>query len=242
MTSMVPIVQRELLLASRRQGTYWTRVVTAALVGTVLFAMALSTNQPPFRTSQIIFRFLTVIAFAYCLFAGVRYTAHALSEERREGTLGLLFLTDLCGYDVVIGKLAVTSLNAFFGLLAAIPLLGVPVMMGGVSGGEFWRITLVLVNTLFFSLAMGLVVSAFGVNERNVMLATVLGLLVTALALPLWWYTAAKFTNARWLKYLLLLPSPVYALKISASGLFVPVASDFWPCIADDCRNKSSVA
>lgn len=224
-------MQRELNLASRRRGTYWTRVVTAALVGGILFAMAGTTNEAPFRVSQTIFRCLTVFTFAYCLFAGVRYTADALSEERREGTLGLLFLTDLRGYDVVIGKLAVTSLNAFFGLLAAIPLLAVPVMMGGVSMGEFWRITFVLMNTLLFSLAVGLAVSAFGVNERNVMLATLLCISIATFGLPFWWYGVTQFTSPRWLEFLLLFPSPIYALKMSASGLFLPVVSDFWPCM-----------
>ena len=84
--------------------------------------------------------------FTFCLFAGVRYTADALSAERREGTVGLLFLTDLRGYDVVIGKLTITSLNAFFGVLGALPLLAVPVLIGGVSAGEVYRVMLVLIN------------------------------------------------------------------------------------------------
>ena len=47
---------------------------------------------------------LTGFAFGLCLLAGVLLTADCLSEEKREGTLGLLFLTDLKGYDVVLGK------------------------------------------------------------------------------------------------------------------------------------------
>ena len=31
-------------------------------------------------------------------------TADCLSEEKREGTLGLLFLTDLRGYDIVVSS------------------------------------------------------------------------------------------------------------------------------------------
>ena len=64
----------------------------------------------------------------YCLFSGRISTADCLSEEKREGTLGLLFLTDLKGYDVVLGKLAATSVSAFYGLLAALPVLAVPVL------------------------------------------------------------------------------------------------------------------
>ena len=160
-TRLLPIVRRELLLASRRRETFWTRCGTAAVTGGVLFAVILASNAPPARISQLVFWALKLILFAFCLFAGVRYTADALSGERREGTLGLLFLTDLRGHDVVIGKLATTSLNAFFGLLASLPLLAMPLLLGGISPGEVWRTMLVLVNTLVFSLALGLAVSAF---------------------------------------------------------------------------------
>ena len=86
------------------------------------------------------------------MFTGVRSTADCLSEEKRDGTLGLLFLTDLKGYDVVGGKLVATSLNAFYGLTAIFPLLAIPLLMGGVTNGEFWRMALVLANTFLFSL------------------------------------------------------------------------------------------
>src|SRR5438094_2612698 len=95
-----------------------------------------------------LFTYLTGYAFGLCLFPGVFLTADCLSEEKREGTLGLLFLTDLKGYDVVLGKLMATSLNAFYGLLAIFPLLALPLLLGGVSLWEFCRVMLALVNTL----------------------------------------------------------------------------------------------
>src|SRR5256885_5281345 len=64
-----------------------------------------------------LFRALFGFAFVYCLFIGARLTADCLSEEKREGTLGLLFLTDLKGYDVVFGKLAATSVNSIYALV-----------------------------------------------------------------------------------------------------------------------------
>ena len=72
----------------------------------------------------------------YCLLSGVWFTADCLSEEKREGTLGLLFLTDLKGYDVVLGKLVATSLNGLYAVLAAVPILALPLLMGGVAPGE----------------------------------------------------------------------------------------------------------
>ena len=38
-----------------------------------------------------------------------------------------------------------------------LPVLAIPLLMGGVTNGEFWRTVLVLVNTFLFSLTIGLV-------------------------------------------------------------------------------------
>ena len=71
-----------------------------------------------------------------------------------------MFLTDLRGYEVVLGKLLATSLRGFYALLAVVPILAVTLLMGGVSGAQFWKTSLALVNALILSLAAGLFVSA----------------------------------------------------------------------------------
>src|SRR5881394_711598 len=129
---------------------------------------------------RYLFRVLFGFAFAYCLFIGARLTADCLSEEKRDGTLGLLFLTDLKGYDVVFGKLAATSVNSVYALLAILPVMSLPVQLGGVAASELWQSALVLLNTIFFSLAAGIFVSTLSRNERKAMFATVfVALLVT---------------------------------------------------------------
>jgi len=60
-------------------------------------------NAPPHQFSQIILIVIAGFAFFFCNLAGVRLTADTLSEEKRNGTLGLLFLTNLRGLDVVGG-------------------------------------------------------------------------------------------------------------------------------------------
>ena len=95
-----------------------------------------------------------------CNIAGVYLTADCLSEEKRNGTLGLLFLTNLRGYEVVLGKMSVGSIQAVLGLLAAVPMLVVPVLMGGVDPMLVLRMTIVLFATLFLSLSVGMACSA----------------------------------------------------------------------------------
>src|SRR5206468_6705142 len=157
----LPLIERELRLGARRPGSYRVRVFAALSFVIVWLALLLSDalSSPAARSLHLFVAF-GVLALAFCLLAGIFLTADCLSEEKREGTLGLLFLTNLKGYDVVLGKLSTTSLHSFYGLLAIFPVLGLPLLMGGVTIGEFWRVILVLVVTLFLSLTLGLFVSA----------------------------------------------------------------------------------
>src|SRR5213076_1085705 len=147
--TVLPIVGRELRVAARRPGTYWLRV-TAAFVAIALFGWVLLNllrdQVPSAAHGRYLFRALFGFAFVYCLFIGARLTADCLSEEKRDGTLGLLFLTDLKGYDVVFGKLAATSVNSIYALVAVVPVISLPVQLGGVTAMELWQSSLVLVN------------------------------------------------------------------------------------------------
>ncbi len=229
--TFLPIVERELRAASRKGGTYWTRVIAAALAMTLLGSFLLVwsvTNQFFGGTSgQILFGILKWLCFAFACCARLFLTADCLSEEKREGTLGLLFLTDLRGYDVVAGKIIATSLRSVYGLLAVFPVLGLTLMLGGVSGSEFWRTLLALCNGLFFSLAAGLLISAISRDSIKAMSASLL-LCAVALGVPplldLWRadWDDNKFV-AGWT-----LASPVYAFVVAPQGS----GGKFWPALA----------
>ena len=178
--TLLPIVERELRVAARQRGTYWLRTgIALAVIGIGMFIYLAGRGQSPAEVSFWMFAWLAIIAGLFCLFSGARATADCLSEEKRDGTLGLLFLTDLRGFDVVAGKFVAGSLNTFYGLLATLPMLAIPLLMGGVGFAEFWRIAVVLLNTMFFSLATGMISSALTKSARNaagLCMAVVLGL------------------------------------------------------------------
>ena len=89
-------------------------------------------------------------------------TADVISSERRDGTLGLLLLTRVSAFDVLVGKLGSAGLTSLCALVAFMPMLMIPVLAGGVTGGEAFRKGLVLPDTLFLALAAGLWASAGG--------------------------------------------------------------------------------
>src|SRR6266568_367013 len=173
--TVLPVVARELRIAARKRSNFWLRVVAAltGVIGGGAF-MALSTVRGVGAATLggVLFGALTWLALAAALSAGLFFTSDCLSEEKREGTLGFLFLTDLRGYDVTGGKLLATSLRGFYALLALLPVLGVTLLMGGVAGGQFWRTSLALLNALFCSLSAGLLVSAISRDSQKALAAT----------------------------------------------------------------------
>ena len=182
--TLLPIAERELRQAARRRRTYWIRFgvgLVAAVMTLSILSPSFSGLRPTTDTGRDLFLILSTLAMSYALVAGLFVTADSLSEEKRDGTLGLLFLTNLNGYDVVLGKLVAKSLNSFYGLLTIFPVLALTLLLGGVTAGEFYRMTLVLVNTLFLSLATGMMVSAYRRDGRKAMLdALALIFLMTA--------------------------------------------------------------
>jgi ABC-type transport system involved in multi-copper enzyme maturation permease subunit len=225
--SSLPMVERELRLQARRTMTYYQRCAIV-LVGTLLIfsllPLGLGMGKDPTVIGRNLYWSLALLMFACALLAGPILTADCLSEEKREGTLGLLFLTELKGYDVVLGKLFATGLPAFYSLLAAIPLLAIPFFFGGITAGEFWRITATLVGTLLFSLVAGLFVSTISRDGRRACLATAGATLTIALGPPLALHLGANSMPAA---VLLSLPSPGNLLLLVADNSYAAAGGQF---------------
>ncbi|MEW6303678.1 MAG: ABC transporter permease [Verrucomicrobiota bacterium] len=227
--SLHPIIELELRQAARRARTYWARFGVSLLAIVVGFGVL----TPSFRgvivpsdTGRALFFLLTAVAFVLCLLSGAFLTADCLSREKREETLGLLFLTDLRGYDIVAGKFVARSMDAVYGLLGIFPIMALALLLGGVTGGEFGRTAVALLNTLFFSLALGIMVSAF---SREGIRATGVTLLVNLLLAAGPWTTVqlgAALNPATVAPWMWLSPGfTLYAAKdaFSANG-----AEAFW--------------
>lgn len=220
----LPIAERELRIRARRPGIYTLRFVAANLaiaLATVLMSLG---SLSPGKAGAGAFITLTTLTFLYCLYEGLRNTADCLSEEKRAGTLGFLFLTDLKGYDVVIGKLLATSLSSFYALLAILPAIGLPLLSGGVTAGEFWRAVLVLMVTLFFSLSAGMFVSSASRSERRAWTASLAIILcLTVVPLLVRWIPFMPFRLFGWIS-----PSVAFSNIFEARYK----APDFWGAVA----------
>lgn len=183
----LPIVERELREAARQPKTWWRRVWTLA-AGLAVFgfvAMAFGRFNTASALGRNLFSALAIFGLFVSLLAGALTTADCLSRERRQGTLGLLFLTDLHSYDIVLGKLVAASLDMILGLIALLPLAALPFLMGGLGLKEFGLAALTVGNILFLSLAVGLWASASTSSARAVLGLTLGFLLFLSVGLPI---------------------------------------------------------
>lgn len=192
---MLSILEREMRVASRKKWTFrirlWTNVI-AFLIAAPMLAIGDRGNS----AGSGLFNFLVWISFWFCLLQGVRSAASSISIEKREGTLGLLFLTDLRPIDIVAGKLFGIFLPMIQPLLAFLPALSITILLGGITGGEIFRAGLVLWTTLFFSVSVGLLVSSSSRKAEETGMSTIVFLLLW-LFVPL--IASGKFYALRYL-------------------------------------------
>ncbi len=223
--SFLPIVHRELRVASQRKGTYHLRAWAVALALCLVCYLWFFTEFGQFSSKNLganILTLLSSILFGYTFLSGVFCTSDCIGVEKRNGTIGLLFLTRLKAYDITAGKLAAHSLQALYGLVAALPVMGLSMLFGGVTSGQFYWTALALLACLFLSLCVGLLASSMFRDARSSMSFTVLALGLVSFGFPL--LREMLFPVASPGRNVLAWASPFTLLQVAWSG-----GGSFWP-------------
>ncbi|MBI3849341.1 MAG: hypothetical protein HY298_03465 [Verrucomicrobia bacterium] len=193
----LPVIKRELRSEARRPFNYWLRVMGAAAAFLVCASLIWDSHVPPAKLGARLFAILhsTILLTIWVMVPAL--TADCLSRERREGTLGLLFLTPLTARSIVVSKSLVHALRSMTLWLAAVPILAIPILLGGVgwldvvtaftlelcavllaltagllasSSAKRWTRALVLaeINSMFFAIVFGCLLSfIFWFNIRG---------------------------------------------------------------------------
>jgi len=178
----LPLIERELRVALRKQRPAQGRLKVAALAtgGSALFLLLGTLTADP-SLGRTLEQFLS-LAGLYLVLRTPMLTAGALAEERRNQTLGLLFLSGLGAGEVFASKFLSSALVAFTDLLAIFPMLALPFLIGGVSFDVFLATLCALPTLMLFALALSLLASALTREDgAAVVLAIALGALLCAL-------------------------------------------------------------
>ena len=161
-----PVVQRELREGARRPINHRLRFWSAA-VGTLLLWILVSTSEKP--AAQLggwLFASLHTMLLGLIFVIVPGLTADCIAREKRDGTLGLLFLTPLSAGGIVAGKALAQGLRAFTLWLAALPLLTIPFMTGGITWFDAFSALSLEFCAAVLCLAAGLLASSLA-RERN---------------------------------------------------------------------------
>lgn len=156
----VPVIARELRASARQPFTYHLRTLGA---GALLLASAffgLEWGFAPSMGGRMFSGLHFTLFWAIWLLVPV-LTADCISRERREGTLGLLFMTHLKGQDIVVAKSLAHGLRALTLWVAVLPIVTVPFLMGGVGWLEVMLSGIVNLCALCCALSAGLLASAW---------------------------------------------------------------------------------
>jgi ABC-type transport system involved in cytochrome c biogenesis permease component len=181
---------RELRAESRHGFTYWVRALGAgALMVAALFAVDEGING---GNGGSLFSSMNKILFCITWIIVPLATADCISREKRQGTLVLLFLTPLQPGDIVIAKAIANGLRLLSLLLAAIPVMAIPVLMGGVSMEDIIAGTLIMVSSFASAIGAGLLASTL---TRRRIFAQVMALLISVVLLPLF---VVVYGNSSW--------------------------------------------
>jgi ABC-type transport system involved in multi-copper enzyme maturation permease subunit len=226
------MIERELRVALRKQRPAQGRLKVAALAvgGSVLFLLlgALTGDRGVGRTLE---QFLC-LAGLWSVLRAPMLTAGVLAEERRNQTLGLLFLSGLGPGEVFASKFLSSALIAFTNLLAIFPMLALPFLIGGVSYELFIAIICALPVLMLFALSVSLLASVLSLEDSAaVVLANVLGAVLCLLG-PAIYLAHIHFSPSTRLSFWWLRSSPAYGPALVwqgfSSGFHPGEQREFW--------------
>ncbi len=172
-----PVVQRELREGARRPFNYWLRVgaASAGLLA-VVYITAENRDETEKVMGQYLFGGLHVLLIGLICLVVPLMTADCIAREKREGTLGLLFLTPLTAGGIVMGKGLAQALRALTLWVSVAPVLAIPFVMGGIGWADASAFLALEFSALMLCLAAGLLASTL-VRGRGAafVLALILG-------------------------------------------------------------------
>jgi ABC-type Na+ efflux pump permease subunit len=158
-----PVVHRELRAAARWRFGPWLRM-GGALGGLMAYWFISLTVPESFVGIQVI-QIIHVLLLGLIWAFVPALTADCIARERREGTLGLLFLTPLTASGIVLGKILAQTLRALTLWLAVLPVLTLPFLFGGVTWADVASIFTIELCAGMMGLAAGILASSLTDNR-----------------------------------------------------------------------------
>lgn len=182
-----PVFTREILTIPRGWQLFFSRALyVAALFGLVLTAWLVLIGSQEVRSlgdlsrfGSAVFAVIAPLQLAMAIAFSALLTAAAVAQEKDRRTLDLLLMTNLTNAELVLGKLLASMLGVLVLIVAAIPLLMLITLLGGVSYAQVARVVGVTLTAALVAGSLGSTLALW--REKSFQT-----LAMTALVLVLW--------------------------------------------------------
>jgi len=182
-----PVFTREITTSPRGWRQYAMRgIYVGALFGLVITAWLILLGSQNVRSlgdlarfGSAVFALLAPLQLAMAVAFAALLTTAAVAQEKDRKTLDLLLLTRMTNSELVLGKLLASSLSVFVLIAAAVPLLMLLALLGGISYGQIARVVGVTLASAALAGSLGSTLALW--REK-----TFQSLALTALLLVLW--------------------------------------------------------
>jgi ABC-type transport system involved in multi-copper enzyme maturation permease subunit len=172
LTAADPVALKELRGVSRKWQTYVGRCLFVGITAYLLYeywkeawhgrthlAASVSISEVA-RLGREIFVRCEGVSIALTVLAAVLAASDMLAREIRDGTLGILLLTDLTPQRVVLGKFKAAMMIAVALYLCSLPVLAIAVYLGGVGPQDLVRSTVFTLGLAAVGASVSLAYSA----------------------------------------------------------------------------------
>jgi ABC-type transport system involved in multi-copper enzyme maturation permease subunit len=178
-----PVFVHESIAATRRWRLYALR---ASFVLGLLAAMAVAWHllgmtpanlgakspiQQLAMLGQFLYYAIATTQLALVLLVAPAATAGAICQDRARGNLVHMLVTDLSSTEIVLGKLAARLLPVFALVAAAVPVLALAGLLGGVIIDAILALTLITVVVAVFGCALAMAISVRATKTHEVLMA-----------------------------------------------------------------------
>lgn len=173
----VTLLNRSIRGDALRSSPHFVRLTGVVVL--LLFLVAAHLRSSGLSTPGVeFFRNIAYLGVLLITLAGVGHFSNAITEEKEEGTLGLLLLANLSPLAILLGKSTNRLLSTLLILLAQFPFALLAITLGGISVGQIVATYLALGAYLFLIANLGLLSSVLARRSGEAAALTVLFVLV----------------------------------------------------------------
>lgn len=181
-----PIFNREALTVPRHSRHYLIRslylgllLITGVTFWQTLYGWGKHVTLGDYsHFGVLLFQLLCFLQLTLVIFFSSLFAAAAVAQEKDRRTFILLLMTDLRNYELVLGKLLGSLMQISILLIAALPVLGAAVLLGGTTFLQVIDAFLVLFGSALAAGSLGCLIALWRDRTFQTLAGTVLGVVL----------------------------------------------------------------